>query len=77
MLAFFIFVFANAIMFFAIFILVTYDVCVKSVRLKHIDCLYHFLELNYLGLNLNFLKLAQLLIHGDMESNQGPTQNDL
>ena len=72
MLAFFIFILANAIIcFFAIFVLVTVDVvCVKSVRLKHIDCLYHFLQLNYRGL------LAQILIYGDKESNQGPTQND-
>ena len=32
--------------------------------------------LNYRGLNLNFLKLAQLLIDSDEESNPGPTQND-
>ena len=42
----------------------------------HIDCFSHFLELNYRGLNLNFLKLAQPLIDGDVESNPGPTQND-
>ena len=45
MLAFFIFVFADAVIFFfAIFVLVTVDVVyVKSVKLKHIYCLYHFL----------------------------------
>ena len=32
--------------------------------------------MNYRGLNFNFLKLAQLLINGDTESNPGPTQND-
>ena len=63
--------------FFAIFVLVTFDVlCLKSVRLKHIDCFSHFLELNHRGVNLNFLKLAQVLINGDVESNPGPTQND-
>ena len=63
--------------FFAIFIFVTIDiVSLKSVRLKHSDCLSHFLELNYRGLSLNFLKLAQLLIDGDVESNPGSTQND-
>ena len=55
--------------FFAIFVLVTFDVLyLKSVRLEH------FLELNYRGLNLNFLKLVQLLIDDDIESNPGPTQ---
>ena len=68
--------------FFAIFVFVTIDivslksVSLKSVRLKHSDCLSHFLELNYRGLSLNFLKLAQLLIDGDVESNPGSTQND-
>ena len=63
--------------FFAIFVFVTFDVvCLKSVGLKHCDCLSHFLGLNYTGLNLNFLRLAQLLIDGDIESNPGPTQND-
>ena len=63
--------------FFAIFVFVTFDVvCLKSVGLKHCDCLSHFLGLNYTGLNLNFLRLAQLLIDGDIESNSGPTQND-
>ena len=36
----------------------------------------YFLELNYRGYNRNFLKLKQLLIDGDIESNPGPTQND-
>ena len=40
-----------------------------------IDYLSHFLELNYWGLNLNFLKLAQLLIDRVIESNSGPMQN--
>ena len=35
-----------------------------------------FLDLNYRVLNLNFLRIAQLLIDGDAESNAGPTQND-
>ena len=57
------------VVFFAIFVLVTFDVLyLKSVRLEH------FLELNYQGLNLNFLKLVQLLIDDDIESNPGPTQ---
>ena len=57
--------------------LVTIDVVyVNTVRFKHIDSLCHFLELNYGGYNLNFLKLKQLLIDGDIESNPGPTQND-
>ena len=64
-------------LFFAIFVLVTFNVlCLKSVRLKHIVCFSHFLVLNYRGLNLNFLKLAQLLINSDVESNPGPTQNN-
>ena len=59
------------------FLLVTIDVVyVNTVRFKHIDSLCHFLELNYRGYNLNFLKLKQLLIDGDIESNPGPTQND-
>ena len=45
------------------------------MRFKHIDSC-HFLELNYGGYNRNFLKLKQLLIDGDIESNPGPTQND-
>ena len=57
---------------FALFILVTNDVVyVNLVILKHIEYSYHFLELNYKGLNLNFLKLKQLLIDADMESNPG------
>ena len=64
-------------LFFAIFVFVTFDVvCLKSVRLKHSDCLSHILDLNYRGLNLNFLKLAQLLIDGNVNSNPGPTQNE-
>ena len=63
--------------FLAILVFVTFDVvCLKSVSLKHCYCLSHFLGLNYTGLNLNFLRLAQLLIDGDIESNPGPTQND-
>ena len=62
---------------FAIFILATFDVvCLKSVRLKHSDCLSHFLDLNWKGLNLNLLILGQLLTDGDIESNPGPTQNN-
>ena len=63
--------------FFALFMLVTIDVVyVNTVRFKYIDSSCHFLELNYRGCNLNFLKLKQLLIDGDIESNPGPTQND-
>ena len=78
MLTFFNFVFASVIIyFFAIFVLVTFDVlCLKSVRLKHMGCFSHFLELNFQGLNHNFLKLAPLLIDGDVESNPGSAQND-
>ena len=36
----------------------------------------HFLDLNYRGINLNFLRLAQLLIDGDVESNPRLIQND-
>ena len=58
----------------ALFMLVTIDVVyVNTVRFKHIDCSCYFLQLNYRGYNL---KLKQLLIHGDIESNLGPTQND-
>ena len=64
-------------LFFAIFVFVTFDVVyLNSVRLKHSDCSSHFLDINYRGLSLNFLRLAQLLIGGDVESNPGPTQND-
>ena len=53
--------------FLAIFILIAFDfVCLKSVRLKLSDCLSHFLDLNYRGLNLSFVKLVQLLIDGDV-----------
>ena len=77
MLTFFAFVFANAITcFFAIFILVTFDVvCLKSVRLKHSDFLSHFLDLNYKRIDLNFLKLVQLRTDSG-ESNPEPRQND-
>ena len=57
--------------------LVTIDVgYVNAVRFKDIDSSCHSLELNYRGYNLNFLKLKQLLVDGDVESNPGPTQND-
>ena len=46
------------------------------MRFKHTDSSCHFLELNYGGDNLNFLKLKQLLLHSGIESNPGPTQND-
>ena len=46
------------------------------MRFKHIDSSYHFLELNYRGYNLDFLKLKQLFIDGDIESNPEPTQNN-
>ena len=36
----------------------------------------HFLNLNYRGINLNFLRLAQLLIDGDVESNSRLIQKD-
>ena len=63
--------------FFALFMLVTIDVVyVNTMRFKHIDSSCHFLELNYRGYNLDFLKLKQLLTDGDVESNPGPTQND-
>ena len=62
--------------FCALFMLVTIDVVyVNTVRFKYIDSSCHFIELNYRH-NLNFLKLKQLLIDGDIESNPGPTQND-
>ena len=63
--------------FFVIFVFVTFEVVyLKSVRLKHSDCSSHFLDVTYRGLNLNFLRLAQLLTDGDLESNPGPTQNN-
>ena len=63
--------------FFALFLLVTIDVVyVNLVRFKHFDSSCHFLELNCRGCNLNFLKLKQLLIDSDTESNPGPSQND-
>ena len=62
---------------FALFSLVTIDVAyVNSVRFRHIDSSCHFLELNCKGYNLNFVKLKQLLIDGDIESNPAPSQND-
>ena len=78
MLTFFVFVFANAIIcFFAIFVFATlYVVCLKSVILKYSNCFSYFLDLNYRGLKLNFIRLVQLLIDGDVDSNPGPTQND-
>ena len=63
--------------FFALFLLLTIDfVYVNTVRFKYNNSSCHFLELNYGGYNLNFLKLKQLLIDGDIKSNPGPTQND-
>ena len=54
-------------------IVYAFDVAyVNSVWFKNNDCSWHYLELNYRGLNLNFLKLAQILIDGDIESNPGP-----
>ena len=65
-LTFFIVVFANTLhAVFALFLLVTIDVVyVRSMKFKHVDFLCHFFELNYRGLNLNFLKL-KLLTDGD------------
>ena len=61
---------------FTLFLLVAINVAyVNSIRFKHIYSLCHFLELNYKGLNLNFLILKQLLIDSDIESNPRPTQN--
>lgn len=65
--------------FFAIFELVTFDVIyLKSVRVKHIDCLSLVVPLfvNYRDLGVDFLKLAQLLIDDYVESNPGPTKSD-
>ena len=36
----------------------------------------HAIFLNYGGYNFSFLKLKQLVIDGEIESNPGPTQND-
>ena len=59
----------------ALFLLVTIDVVyINSVRFKHIDSSCLFLGLNYRGYNLNFLKLKQLLIDIDIESNPKPTK---
>ena len=56
----------------ALFMLVTIDVVyVNTVRFKHIDSSCYFFQLNCRGYNL---KLKQLLIDGDIESNPGPTQ---
>ena len=46
------------------------------VRFKHMDSSGHFLELNCRWYNLNFLKVKQLLIDCDIESNPVPSQND-
>ena len=63
--------------YFALFLLVIINVVyVNSVRFKHIDTSCHSIELNYRGYNLNFLKLKQLLIDADIESNPGPTKNN-
>ena len=63
--------------FFALFMLITIDVVyVNTVRFMHIDSSCYFLELNYRGYNLNFFKLKQLPIDGDVEPSSGPTQND-
>ena len=64
---------------FTLFRLVTVDVVyIKSVRFKHINSSCHFLGLNYdlTGYNLNVVRLKQLLIDVDIESNPGPTQTD-
>ena len=56
--------------------LVTIDVVyVNSVSFKHTDSC-HFLELNYSGYKFNFLRLKQLLIGSDIESNLRPMQSD-
>ena len=44
------------------------------MRFKYINCSYHFLEIYYRRLNLNILKLAQLLIDGNIDSGSGPTK---
>ena len=55
---------------FALFLLVVIDPCfVNSVRFKRIDYSCHFLELHHRVYNLNFLKLEQLCIDSDVESN--------
>ena len=71
-LNFFIVVFANTVTCpFCIIYVGRIDVVyVNSVRYKHIDSSYHFLKLNYKGCNINFLKLKQLLIDGDMSQIQ-------
>ena len=52
------------------------DVYLNSVWFKDIDSSCHFLELNCRGLNLDFLKLKQLLLGGHIVSNPESTQND-
>ena len=77
-ITFFIVVFANTVACCFCIILVTIDVVyVNSLRFKHTDSLCHFLEINYRGLNLNFLRLKKLFIDGDIELNLVPTQNNL
>ena len=49
--------------------------CLLLMRFKYINYSFHFHELDYRGLSLNFLRLKQLLIDGNKESNPGPTQN--
>ena len=49
---------------------------VNSMRFKLINSSCRFLELNYKGLNRNFLRLKRLLIDGYIESNLGPPEND-
>ena len=65
--------FANII---ACLFCIIYVFYVNTVTFKYINSSCCFLELNYRGCNLNFFKLKQLLIDGDIESNPGPTQND-
>ena len=58
--------------FFELLMLEKIDVVyVNTVRFKHIDSSCYFFQLNCRGYNL---KLKQLLIYGDIESNPGPTQ---
>ena len=52
---------------FALFLLVAIDVVyINSVRLKNIDFSCQFIELHYRWYNLNFLKLRQLDLDGDL-----------
>ena len=63
-------------MHFVHYLLVTIDVVyTNTVRFKHTDPSWHFLELNCRGY-LNFLKLKQLFIDSDITSNSEPMQND-